>query len=323
MTESPDNSPSLSPDRLQRLQQIVGTFLYYARAVDNTMLVPLGTLAAAQTSATINTEKAITQFLDYAATHPSAVVRYRASDMTLHVHSDASYLSESKARSRAGGIFFMSHTYTPDDPFTDPHLAPLNGAIHITSQIMKNVLSSVAEAEIAACFHNAQEALTFRITLETLGHKQPPTPIQTDNSTAQGILTDTVKQKRSKAIDMRYYWLRDRIKLKQFYVHWQPGYTNHADYFTKHHPPSTHTTVRPNYLHSPSPSEGVLKSYLTANQVSHLFPSGHPNPNWETSYRTVLRHGQLSVQDTKWPLYQANKYHTETEDRNLDKLTIY
>jgi hypothetical protein len=89
---------------------------------------------------------------------------------------------------------------------------------------MKNVLSSVAEAEIASCFHNAQEALAFRTTLQTLGHPQPPTPIQTDNSTAQGILTDTVKQKRSKAIDMRYYWLRDRVRQQQFYIHWQPGY---------------------------------------------------------------------------------------------------
>jgi hypothetical protein len=106
---------------------------------------------------------------------------------------------------------------------------PLNGAIHVTSKIMKNVLASVAEAEVATCFHNAQDACPMRHTLETLGHPQPPTPIQTDNSTAEGILNTSIKQKRSQAIDMRYYWLQDRIQQKQFQVHWKPGSTNYAD----------------------------------------------------------------------------------------------
>jgi hypothetical protein len=110
MTDQPDTSPKLTSERIQRLQQIVGTFLYYARAVDSTMLVPLGTLAAAQTTATINTEKAIEQFLDYAASNPSATVRYKASDMTLHVHSDASYLSESHARFPSRRNFLSKQT---------------------------------------------------------------------------------------------------------------------------------------------------------------------------------------------------------------------
>ena len=113
---------------------------------------------------------------------------------------------------------------------------------------MKNVLASVAEAEIAACFYNAQEACALRTALEYLGHPQPATPIQTDNSTADGILNGTVKQKRSKAIDMRFYWLRDRIEQKQFQVHWQPGSANFADYFTKHHPAKHHQNIRPAYL---------------------------------------------------------------------------
>jgi hypothetical protein len=54
--------------------------------------------------------------------------------------------------------------------------------------------------------------------LITLGHPQPPNPIQTDNSTANGILNSIVKQKWSKTIDMRFYWLRDHIDQKQFLV---------------------------------------------------------------------------------------------------------
>ena len=76
-----------------------------------------------------------------------------------------------------------------------------------------------------------------------------PTPIQTDNSTAEGIANDTVKAKRSKAMDMRFYWIKDRVHQGQFRIHWKPGADNKADCHTKHHPPSHHIGSRPSYLH--------------------------------------------------------------------------
>lgn len=54
--------------------------------------------------------------------------------------------------------------------------------------------------------------------LQELGHAQPPTPVQTDNSTAASLANNTLKQNRSKAIDMRFYWLQDRVKQGQFYI---------------------------------------------------------------------------------------------------------
>ena len=89
----------------------------------------------------------------------------------------------------------------------------------------------------------------LRNTLDFLGHSQPSTPIQTDNACAEGIANDAVKQKHSKAIDMQFYWLKDRVKQGQFIIHWKPGRDNHADYWTKHHPASHHRRVRPLYLH--------------------------------------------------------------------------
>ena len=83
-----------------------------------------------------------------------------------------------------------------------------------------------------------------------MGHPQPPTPIQRDNLCAAGILNNTVKQKRSKAIDMRFYWVQDRIKQNQFIVHWQKGSENLADYFTKHHSPSHHRRMRSQYAYT-------------------------------------------------------------------------
>ena len=194
---------------------------------------------------------AITQLLNYCASHPDAMIRYHASDMILHVESDASYLSVPKGRSRAAGYFFLSDR--PTDPLqapasTDPPVRH-NGPIGIHSTIMREVLSSAAEAELAALFHNGREACPMRHALEEMGHPQPPTPIVTDNITAAGIANDDVKQKRSKAMDMRFYWVRDRVRQGQFIVYWRKGALNKADYHTKHHHVKHHREVRPTYLH--------------------------------------------------------------------------
>jgi hypothetical protein len=212
------------------------------------MLVALGSLAAA--SNTKAKAQAITHLLNYCATKPEATVRYVASDMSLKIHSDASYLSEPKARSRAGGYFYLSsHPEDPSKP-PDPNSIPppMNGAIHVLCSILDVVLASATEAELGACFYNAREGVVFRIILEDMGHPQPPTPIQVDNSCAAGIVNDTVKQRRSKAIDMRFYWLKDREQQNQFHIHWRKGSDNLADYFTKHHSPMHHRRMRAKYL---------------------------------------------------------------------------
>ena len=83
--------------------------------------------------------------------------------------------------------------------------------------------------------------------------------MKTDNSTAQGILTGTIKQKRSKAIDMPFYWLKDRAKQGQFEIYWEPGKNNLADYPTKHHSGTHHATVRPIYLYDAEKSPTTVK----------------------------------------------------------------
>ena len=110
-------------------------------------------------------------------------------------------------------------------------------------------MASAAEAEVGVLYTNAQEALPMRQCLEELGHPQPATPLKTDNSTAQGIINNTIKQKRSKAMDMKFYWLRDRALQKQVYIYWEPGHRNLADLPTKHHAGSHHHRVRPIYVY--------------------------------------------------------------------------
>lgn len=110
---STDSTPLLPPDRKLRIQQIVGTFLYYARAVDPTILTAISKLSSLQAEPTEAVEQAANRFLSYAKTWPNASLLIRPSDMIIYAHSDASYLSETKARSRIGGVMYLGKK---DDP---------------------------------------------------------------------------------------------------------------------------------------------------------------------------------------------------------------
>ena len=221
----------------------MGSFLYYGRATDITILTALSAIAGEQAKPTEKTLKRVKQFLDYMWTHPDARIRFRASDMVLNVHSDASYLSAPKARSRAGGYFFLGSLPKDNEPIA------LNGAFYVLCTILKLVASSAAEAELGALFLNAKQAKIIVITLEELGHPQPPTPMHVDNSTTVGIVNSTIKRQKSRSMEMRYMWLLDQEAQSLFTFHQHPGQENLGDYPSKHHTADTHRHVRPYYVH--------------------------------------------------------------------------
>jgi hypothetical protein len=237
-TEDIDTSPPLDKKGKKYIQEVIGTFLYYARCVDSIMLPALGPLATQQANPMQNTKKLVHQFLNYATTHPDAIITYQASDMVLASHSNASYLSETNACSRAGGHFFMSN---------NDAISSNNGAILMISQIIKAVMSSTAEAEIVVLYINCREAVPAWHTLKYLGHKQPPTPMQTDNTTALGVVNNKV-MKTLKAMDMKYHCLQYRINQRQFRHYWAAGKSNNGNYVTKHHAPIHHQATRPTFL---------------------------------------------------------------------------
>jgi hypothetical protein len=98
-------SPALSDKDVNKLQQLTGTLLYYARAADQTLIMPINVLASEQSNTTEVTADKVIKLLNYCNTHPETKIRYHASEMILQNHSDASYLSENESKSRAGGFF--------------------------------------------------------------------------------------------------------------------------------------------------------------------------------------------------------------------------
>jgi hypothetical protein len=258
---STDLTPLLDKAGIHRVQQISGLFLYYSRSCDPTIVTALNEISSQQAAPTEKTKLACNMLLDYLSTHSDATIRYHASDMVLAVCSDAAYLVLPNARSRAAGHFFLTTNASLQGPTSQPKL---NGPLHILCKTIRTVAASAAEAETGALFLNAQTAIPIITSLQEMGHPQPSTgtPLETDNSTAHGILHATVRLQRSKAFDMRYFWLRDRVRQRQFNLHWKPGRHNSADYFSKHHPPVHHKLMRPLYLQPISRRTSVTTSFV-------------------------------------------------------------
>ena len=136
MTPAMDDGAKLTPQAIKQLQQIVGTFLFYSRAVDPTMLMALSIIAMEQSQGTRTTKEKAEHFLTYAAMHPNATIKYNKSDIILKIHSDDSYLSKRQGRSRAGGDFYLrNREHTTDPP---------NGPILNTTGILANVMSAAS-----------------------------------------------------------------------------------------------------------------------------------------------------------------------------------
>jgi hypothetical protein len=126
----------------------------------------------------------------------------------------------------------------------------LNGAFYTNSVILKFVVASAAEAKLGELFHNCQDGIVFCQTLADMGHPQPKTPpVHCDNATAIRIGNNTIKHKRSHSMEMRYFWVGDKVAQDMYALSWHPGQENLADYQSKHHIGLHHIKVCPWYLH--------------------------------------------------------------------------
>ena len=152
--------------------------------------------------------------------------------MILAAHSYASYLSESKSRSRAGAHVFLSN---------NDLIPQSNGPVLSISATLPSVYGSAAEAELAALYKCAQEMVPLCNSLDEMGWKQPRSPIQVNNSTAKGYVNNTIIACQIKSLEMHLYWLKCWESQSQFQIFWDKG---------------SHTwqTTIPNIIHPNIPS---------------------------------------------------------------------
>ena len=147
-----DKSMPFTDADTKRIWEIVGTFLFVARVVDPTILVALSTIATQQAKCTAKTMADVTQLLNYVATHPEPMIRFKRSDMQLEISTDASYLSETKSRSRAAGYHYLSNFHPTRPILPEDPLPMMNGPVHVHCSIMPMIVSSAAEAETGGAY---------------------------------------------------------------------------------------------------------------------------------------------------------------------------
>jgi hypothetical protein len=160
--------------------------------------------------------------------------------MILALDTDGSYLSELGGKSRAAAYMFLTIKGNPDFH---------NGAVKVLLSIIKHVMASASETEIALLFYGCKESIPLCVMLEEMGHLQPgPIPVTTDNATAVRLNLDTMIPKASKSMDMRFQWLKCRRAQALFKYLWAKDIKNRAHYPSKHHAPKHHLLVCPRYV---------------------------------------------------------------------------
>lgn len=181
--------------------------------------------------------------------------------MVLYLDSDTSYLSMPKARSRVGGHFYLS-THPHHSTKIPTQLSFLIGPIHTVCIKLRNVISSAAEVEAGELFMSCHKAMPICTIFQEMGHPQPPTPVKTNNFTAFSIVNSTMKQWKTRAMDMWFYWVWDQMQQGQFLVYWAPSIGNLADFFTKIHRAAHHWLHWTKYAHqaitSPTPTSTIM-----------------------------------------------------------------
>ena len=230
-----DNSPLLPPDIANEIPKFLGCALYYTRIIEVTAFPTTTHLCSDQVNPTTAFLLRCRRLMQYLVAYPDNELVYSASDMIYRIQSDASYLSRRNARSVVGGHGCFGNK---NDPFA------INGCIVPVSTLLDVIAASASEAEYGAIFVNMRLGETIRTIATALGHPQPPTEIYTDSSSAQKY-AHGLSSKASKAMDMRFHWVQDRVRQGHFKVIWRAGVHNLADFFTKPLPVYNHKELMP------------------------------------------------------------------------------
>jgi hypothetical protein len=246
----------------------VGTFLYLARCVDGITTIAVNILSSKQSAPNSLVMADAELLLQYYAWHQDPSLTFYPSDMHLFFHSDASFAGEPQARSRVGTVYMLGNKPTAAQP-----LPVLRHPFKVSSVVLKVTAANIGEAEYGGLFTAAQGAVPLRNSLAAFGFPQGPTTAVTDNTVAKGIADGTIKQKRSRAINIAYHWVRDQVTEGAFTVLWDKGSDNLADYQTKAVPAKDFLDIKSTYQNTPpTPPEQLSPHQRERRQRRHPSP---------------------------------------------------
>ena len=218
---NPESTTKLPPPSdIPHVQQVIGTLMYYAIEVDNTMIVALGDLVSMESKIKDNTMEAITHLFNYAATHPNVKIQYQNIGMILHIQRDFHYLSVTKSHSHVGRHFLIS-----DNTLTYIHCKH-NIPIHTIEKNLQKCHGFSRQGRNWSHLHQQTGGCTHKNSPHQA--KPPTTPISNTSWQlhSHGVFQQKIKQKRSKSIYMSFYCLQYHIEQGHFPIYCSPGKGN-------------------------------------------------------------------------------------------------
>ena len=217
-----DTTPAMTPEQMETSRSFVGGALWAAvicRADIGHACPEL--ISMLNNKPTQKTWNQVLHLAGYLKRHPNLGVTYYPSDMKLMVHTDANYKTP---YAKSGGIHFLGRENDPDW---------VNGPIYTMSKIQPITTASVMESELIGFFMNGKAALPERQCLDAHGYPQTTTPFKGDNEACIAVASDTCLPKRSRYVDDKFFWVRDRVRRGDFSITWVSSEDNLADPFTK------------------------------------------------------------------------------------------
>ena len=135
-------------------------------------------------------------------------------------------------------------------------------------------------AEPGTLFVKCQRGTSTGMALIKMGYAHAPAPSVTDSATRDGFVNGNILQWRSRSIDKKFYWVRDRVRRGQFLVYCMNVEQDLAEYFTKHHPTSHHCLKISTYIVlTVESSKSAL--YMSVDYIKGVLNTSSP---WETDY---------------------------------------
>lgn len=217
-----DTTPAMTPEQMETSRSFVGGALWAAvicRADIGHACPEL--ISMLNNKPTQKTWNQVLHLAGYLKRHPNLGVTYYPSDMKLMVHTDANYKTP---YAKSGGLHFLGRDNDPDW---------VNGPIYTMSKIQPITTASVMESELIGFFMNGKAALPERQCLDAHGYPQTTTPFKGDNEACIAVASDTCLPKRSRYVDDKFFWVRDRVRRGDFSITWVSSEDNLADPFTK------------------------------------------------------------------------------------------
>ena len=82
---------------------------------------------------------------------------------------------------------------------------------------------STAEVKTGAVFFNYHTAVAICQIFVEMVHSQLTTSVHVDDTCSVGIINDTFHQRKSKSMNIRFYWIHNRVRQDQFHIFWGKG----------------------------------------------------------------------------------------------------